>query len=236
MYREFASWWPLLSPPEDYVEEARIHADLLQKACNPRTVLELGSGGGNNASHMKTRFTMTLVDASPDMLAVSRDLNPDCEHAPGDMRHVRLGRKFDAVFIHDAIMYMATRDDLLAALQTAAEHCKPGGAVLLAPDCVRETFEPSDGHDGHDGQGRAMRYLEWVTDPDPDDEQFTVDYLFILHEAGKPPRVHHERHIEGLFARQTWLELCAQAGLEARAESIEHTGAGATPVFICRKP
>jgi len=29
------------------------------------TVLELGSGGGNNASYLKHRFAMTLVDRSP---------------------------------------------------------------------------------------------------------------------------------------------------------------------------
>jgi hypothetical protein len=37
------------------------------------------------------------------MLEVSRRLNPDCEHPPGDIRSVRLGRTFDVVFVHDAI-------------------------------------------------------------------------------------------------------------------------------------
>lgn len=48
---------------------------------------------------------MTLVDLSPEMLTTSCALNPECEHLPGDMRTVRLGRLFDAVFIHDAIIY-----------------------------------------------------------------------------------------------------------------------------------
>ena len=75
-------------------------------------MLELGSGGGNNASHLKRRFQLTLVDRSPEMLAVSRRLNPECEHVEGDMRTVRLGRTFDAVFVHDAIAYITTEDDL----------------------------------------------------------------------------------------------------------------------------
>ncbi len=33
----------------------------------------------------------------------SRELNPDCEHVLGDMRTLRLGRTFDAVFVHDAV-------------------------------------------------------------------------------------------------------------------------------------
>jgi trans-aconitate methyltransferase len=49
---------------------------------------------------MKKDFEMTLVDLSPQMLEVSKRQNPDCEHVVGDMRTVRLGREFDAVFVH----------------------------------------------------------------------------------------------------------------------------------------
>jgi trans-aconitate methyltransferase len=73
-----------------------------------REVLELGSGGGNNASHMKRAFAMILVEPSDGMREISRRLNPECEHRSGDMRTVRLDRTFDAVFVHDAIMYMTT--------------------------------------------------------------------------------------------------------------------------------
>ena len=59
----------------------------LIEACEAptRTLLELGSGGGNNASHMKAHFAPTLVDASAGMLDVSRALNPECEHVEGDI-------------------------------------------------------------------------------------------------------------------------------------------------------
>ena len=73
---------------------------------------------------------MTLVDLSPEMLRVSQELNPECTHIQGDMRTVRLGTEFEAVFIHDAICHMATREDLRQALQTAFAHCQPGGVAL----------------------------------------------------------------------------------------------------------
>jgi SAM-dependent methyltransferase len=99
LYRELADWWPLLSAPEGYAEEAAEYTRLILEASNgeARTVLELGSGGGNNASYMKASFDLTLVDRSPQILDVSRRLNPECEHLEGDMRSVRLGRAFDAV-------------------------------------------------------------------------------------------------------------------------------------------
>ena len=170
-YSDLAPWWPLISAPEEYTEEAAFAASLLRMANPPtRTVLELGSGGGNNAFHLKGEFEMTLVDLSEDMLAVSRQLNPDCEHFQGDMRTLRLGRSFDAVFVHDAIDYMTTEADLRQAVATAYEHCRVGGVAVFVPDDIAENFEPDTDHGGHDApDGRGARYLEWSTDPDPDD-------------------------------------------------------------------
>ena len=119
LYGELAEWWPLLSAPEEYAEEADFYTDALKDACDPTTVLELGSGGGNNASHMKAHFDMTLVDRSDGMLDVSRALNPECVHMRGDMRTVRLGHTFDAVFVHDAICYITTESDLKRVFETA---------------------------------------------------------------------------------------------------------------------
>jgi ubiquinone/menaquinone biosynthesis C-methylase UbiE len=88
LYNELAAWWPLLSAPDDYEEEASFYGRALEDACRgpAQTVVELGCGGGNNASHLKSRFTMVLVEPSPGMLQVSRALNPQCEHVQGDMR------------------------------------------------------------------------------------------------------------------------------------------------------
>src|SRR2546426_3795798 len=140
LYNELAEWWPIFSGPAEYRKEAAFFARVLTQSSKPppRTLLDLGSGGGNIASHLKARFKMTLVDLSPHMLAVSRALNPECEHLESDIRTVRLGRPFDAVFLHDAICHMTTEEDLTAVMETAFEHCRPGGAALFVPDEVRE--------------------------------------------------------------------------------------------------
>ena len=88
----------------------RQHATSARRRSRSTTCSSSDSGGGNNAWHLRRHFTMTLVDRSEEMLAVSRRLNPGCEHVAGDMRDVRLGRTFDAVFVHDAVAYMLDRD------------------------------------------------------------------------------------------------------------------------------
>lgn len=225
LYQEFASWWPLLSDPAEYAEEAAFFAKALIAACKnpPQTLLELGSGGGNNASHLKSRFSMTLVDSSAGMLEVSQALNPECEHLLGDMRTTRLGREFDCVFVHDAIGYLTTEADLRKALETAFLHTREGGAALFAPDHVRENFRPSTDHGGHDGQERSLRYLEWTWDPNPSDTTYLVDYAYVLREADGSIRVEHDRHVEGLFGQADWLRLLSDVGFRANAVALEHS-------------
>jgi SAM-dependent methyltransferase len=224
LYREYAAWWPLLSAPEEYVEEASEYTWLILGASNGEasTLLELGSGGGNNASHMKAHFRLTLVDRSPQMLAVGRRLNPECEHLEGDMRSVRLERTFDAVFVHDAIAYMTTEDDLSGVFATAFEHCKAGGVGLFVPDALTETFEPATDHGGHDGHDRALRYLEWTWDPDPGDTTVRMDLTYVFHEPDGTVHTELDEHVCGLFPRATWLGLIADAGFEVRAVPLVH--------------
>jgi hypothetical protein len=97
LYYDLASWWPVISPPSMYAEEAKVYVEMIRSAVSGpvRRVLELGRGGGNNASHMNQAFEMTLVEPAERMRQNSRKPNPECEHISGDMRSVRLGRAFD---------------------------------------------------------------------------------------------------------------------------------------------
>ena len=217
-YGGIADWWPVISPPSEYAEEATLYVEMIRSAAHRpvREVLELGSGGGNNASHMKRAFDMTLVEPADGMREVSRALNPECAHLPGDMRTVRLGRTFDAVFVHDAVMYMTTEDDLRAALATVEAHLAPGGAALVAPDATTETFEEETEHGGGEGAGgRQARYLGWTLPPEPGGTSYTVQYAFLLREPDGAVRAVHDVHREGVFPRATWLRLFGEVGLSA---------------------
>lgn len=219
LYSDLARWWPLMSPPSHYEEEAEDLLPLLLDGLPPdreATLLELGSGGGSLAWHLREHFKLTLTDRSKDMLAVNRAVNPEAEHIAGDMRTLELGRTFDRVLIHDAIMYAVDPASVLATLRTAAKHCAKDGKVLVIPDAVRETFEPSTGHGGEDGtDGSAFRYLEWSWDPDPSDDTIEVVYAYVMRDADGVVRTVHDHHREGCFSRKRWLHWFHEAGLFA---------------------
>ena len=222
LYDELADWWTLFSHPADYEEEAGLYSDAIDRLArrDVRRVLELGCGGGNNATHMKARYDLTLTDVSKRMLEVSRRQNPECRHELGDMRTLRLGERFDAVFVHDAVMYMTTNEDLVAAVTTAAGHLEPGGVALFVPDDTTETFRPSTEHGGHDGDGRALRYLMW--DRLDRDRSAHVDFVIVLEDADGV-RVEHDTHRFGLFPRQVWLDLISGAGLQPHTLPYDHS-------------
>jgi trans-aconitate methyltransferase len=241
IYGDLAPWFHLLTPPEHYEDDAAAVLGFLRERVEGplETLLELGSGGGNTASHLRRDLRLTLTDLSPAMLELSRTINPDTEHLVGDMRTLRLGRQFDAVLIHDAICYMTSEADVRSALTTAFEHLRPGGAAVFEPDHVRETFAPATDHGGEDAPeqadgrpGRGLRYLEWTTDPDPAHTTYEVDYAVLLRHEDGSVEVHHDRHVEGLFPRQTWLDLLVDVGFEAWSivDSDERV------VFVGRRP
>lgn len=244
MYTELARWWPLISHYSEYAEEAGIFTRAIQQALpGARTMLELGSGGGNNASFLKKHFQMTLVDRSPAMIEVSRQLNPELPHLQGDMRDTRLDQRFDAVFIHDAVMYLTTEADLRAAIQTAYAHLNPGGVVLMVPDCTRETFKPSAQVEGADGEtldppipGRAVRYMEWTYDPDPTDTECIEEFVYLLREGATDVRCVYDRHVFGLFPQSTWLRLMQETGFESSTLPFDQSEVeGVTDMFLGRK-
>lgn len=242
LYRELTPFYRLLDPIQDHEPEVEAFVRAFEAVVSPtpRTLLELGAGAGHNAFFLKRSFDCVLTDLSPEMLELSREINPDCEHVAGDMRTLRLGRTFDVVFAHDAIVYMTSRADLEAAVRTAYVHTRPGGAALFVPDCLQESFcETSDDHEGGDGY-RGLRCVEWVWDPDPADERYTVDYAFLLRDADGVRAV-HDRHEEGLFDSRTWKAVLSAAGftVEILPRPLSEEEAGGPyceQMFLGRRP
>lgn len=241
LYNDLAPWYTLLTAPGDYEEEATWYTGLLcgHARREVKRVLELGCGSGANASFMKRGFDeIVLVDLSESMLRECRALNPDLEQHQGDMRDVRLDRRFDAVFVHDAASYLLTPDDLARAVETAALHLEPGGVALFCPDDTFETFRPGVDDGGHDGpDGRGLRYLAWST-PGPGEHTVVTDYAYILREPGGEVRVVHDRHLTNRLPQPMWIECLRSAGLEPAMVALEHSEAevGRHHAFAGTKP
>jgi hypothetical protein len=238
LYHELSDWYPLLTTLADYLEEAAQYREVLLEALGPgrHTLLELGAGAGANAHYLRDRFELTLTDLSPRMLELAARHCPGARTVAGDMRTLRLGETFDAVFMHDAIVYLRSEAELAGAFATAHLHLRPGGVVLVAPDYVTETFAPGLDCGGSDGEGRSLRYLEWTWQEPGVTGEYVTDFTLVMREGTGEPRVVNDRHREGLFPRATWLGLLEQAGFEVqRLERPNPDGERELDLFLGRR-
>jgi SAM-dependent methyltransferase len=103
-----------------------------------RSVLDLGCGTGNHALPLAARgYEVVGVDRSEQMIAratAKASESPSSDRRTfqqGDIRHVRLGRTFDAVTMLFAVLgYQTQNEDVLAALQTARAHLSREGLLV----------------------------------------------------------------------------------------------------------
>lgn len=233
MYSEFADWWHLLSPPVGYAEKAELYWKIISKyKHNIKNALELGSGGGNNAFHLKKKCRFTLSDISPDMIKISQKINSECEHFVGDMREIYLNKVFDLVFIHDAIMLLTSEQDLEKVFQVAKKHLKQDGILFIVPDFFKETFIPNTDHGGNDDEFRSIRYLEWIHDINPNDNVVEAEYVYLMKNRDGETKCEYDKLIEGVFSKKTWEELLLKNGFKVTFELIEHPEIEANPEFV----
>lgn len=234
MYDEFAHLWTQISAPEEYADEAEILLDLVFELLGKErgefrpSMLEMGVGGGNNLCHMTPWVDAVAADISPQMLAVSQALNPGVKHVIGDMRSMRLEKKFDVVLVHDAISYITTEADLLATFETARTHLEPGGVFITGPDWLRGVTEIPNISSKLGGFGE-LSYTEFVHDPDPTDTEIEIIFTYFIKDQEGSVRVEEDRHRHGLFGMETWLKLMRHAGFEPNARrypSEASSGAG----------
>jgi SAM-dependent methyltransferase len=216
LYKDLSYLFPIITPAEHYADCASQWRQLLRThlGSGKHRILEFGVGGGHNLSHLRDDFEATAVDISPDMLELSRKLNPTVRHVLGDMRSVDLGETFKAVLIHDAISYLTRVDDLRSTVATAARHLDPDGVFIMAPDYFSETFIPNrvTSFTNH-VDGKTVTFLEHVWDPDPADTEIEVNMFFLIMQDGAL-KVEEDRHYLGLFSRQIWEKVLQEEGFK----------------------
>jgi SAM-dependent methyltransferase len=233
LYADLAWIWPLVSPPEDYRDEAAEFLDLIETyaAGEAKTVLHLGCGAGHLDYHLKAWFQLTGVDLSLPMLEQARRLNPSVAYLQGDMRTIRLAAPFDVVILADASDYLITIDDLGAAIQTASHHLRKGGVFCTYAEEILERFENNKTRSTrHANDQIEITSIENVYDPDPTDSTYEMTFIYLIRKAGELS-IEIDRHIAGIFSSADWIENLGAAGFEV--DMIEYPEAG--PGFIGRK-
>jgi SAM-dependent methyltransferase len=243
VFADYARYYDLLYRDKDYAAEAEYVAGLIRKFhTSAKSILELGSGTGKHALLLTRKgFEVHGVEISEEMINIARSnlSNPpilkssdsvsfDSANPPnlqssnplfshGDIRHIRLGRKFDVVIsLFHVISYQTTNDDVTAAFKTAKAHLNPGGififdvwygpAVLTDRPVVRIKRMADDEIEVTRLAEPAMR---------PDENLVEVNYhVFIRNKATEAVKELREKHAMRYFFRPEIELFAAQTGFK----------------------
>jgi len=138
VFGPYSRYYDLLYGDKDYLAEAKYIDNLIsQYHSGARTVLDLGCGTGRHAGELvKLGYQVHGVDFSKEMLEKAKliDGGGNLRFSQGDIRKIRLNKKFDVVTaLFHVISYQTANQDILSTFTTAYEHLNDGGIFLF--DC-----------------------------------------------------------------------------------------------------
>jgi SAM-dependent methyltransferase len=131
-------------------------------------VVEWGAGTGRLAVPLAgAGFDVTAVEVSENMIDKGREKGDAVEWSRGDMRYVKLGRRYGlAVCAFNSFLCLLSVDDSLAFLRNARDHLEPDGllGIEVSAFTPEELCEGEDGpalrHDFTRKRGTPLRTLE----------------------------------------------------------------------------
>lgn len=141
-FSAYAAYYDALNAEKDYESEAQFVGEILDQYCGSAAqILELGCGTGQHALQLaKLGYEVHGTDLSGAMLQMAQnslgkapaDLRSRLVFEQGDLRDLRLERKFDAVIaLFHVMSYQLTDSEWDRAFQTAAYHLNPGGIFVF---------------------------------------------------------------------------------------------------------
>lgn len=144
LFNEYSQYYDLLYRDKDYDLETDYVARLIKKHYpSAASILDLGCGTGSHDIFFAQKgYDITGIDfsdknvraASNKVIAASPPLDSKPSFIRGDIRYIRVDRKFDVVVsLFHVLSYQTTNNDLLSTFNTVKAHLKAGGLFIF--DC-----------------------------------------------------------------------------------------------------
>jgi SAM-dependent methyltransferase len=214
VFEHYSDYYDRIYHDKDYQEECNFLKRVFDTygEGKVRTVLDVGCGTGSHALILSAMgYDVTGIDFSEKMLRIAvnkaREQKKQINFLQGDIRHLDLRHKFDAVVaMFNVLGYLTTNRDIENALGSIRRHLIPGGlftgdawfgpAVLKEKPGEREKIVEQE-------SGRIVRYARPVLDP----LRQTVEVNYTVSEVkdGKETAKVEESHLIRFFFYQ---ELC----------------------------
>lgn len=136
VFQEYSKYYNLLYKDKDYKAESEYIDSLIKKySISPlHSIMNLGCGTGKHDWFLSQKgYEMTGVDMSSQMLDIARKGEiPNSTFIEGDIRTIRLDKKFDVILsLFHVMSYQSTDKDVYDALHAVKHHLKKGGLFIF---------------------------------------------------------------------------------------------------------
>lgn len=139
VFKDYAYYYNMFYGDKNYLEEAKIIDDLIQKyRFNSKKVLNIGCGTGKHDNELnKLGYSIKGIDISSQMIEVARSnyqdtINEEFQFDIGDAKTYRDSMKYDVVTsLFHVMSYQNSNQDLLASFLSAREELVEGGLFIF---------------------------------------------------------------------------------------------------------
>ncbi|MBL7080431.1 class I SAM-dependent methyltransferase [Candidatus Bathyarchaeota archaeon] len=216
LYRGLAPYYDLIYSQKDYVKEATILKEIIErhKASSGIDLLDVGCGTGHHLKHLGDDFACTGLDINGEMLEIASKNIEGAEFIEADMTTMSIGRRFDVITcLFSSIGYAKTYQNLGKTLRNFANHLKPGGLLLIEPWFTEDVYSVGAPFmTTYEDDDIKIARLN-VSMKEGNVSVFEMHYLIAERDVGV--RHYVGRHELGLFDTERTLELMREAGFRA---------------------
>jgi SAM-dependent methyltransferase len=142
IFGSYSKYYNLLYNEKNYRTEAEFVDTIISKYANAaKTLLDLGCGTGRHDINLVSKYTITGVDRSPEMLTYAKELaekktnrkeSSKLVFLQGDIRKICLDQQFDCIIsLFHVMSYLNSNNDIKDVLKTVKFHLNPKGVFVF---------------------------------------------------------------------------------------------------------
>lgn len=202
VFDAYGKYYDLLYQDKDYHEEVNfVYGKLESHLNNIKSLLEFGSGTGIHGNLLaKKGMSVTGVELSAQMISMSEQ-SESFRCVEGDVRNVKLDKKFSAVIsLFHVMSYQTSNHDVINTMKNANEHLEDGGIFLFD-----FWYTPAVNHFKPSTRVKRMQNSSFrvtrIAEPEvfPNENRVNVNYEIIVEDKSTEylstfTETHHMRH------------------------------------------
>jgi ubiquinone/menaquinone biosynthesis C-methylase UbiE len=219
MYNKSARYYDAIYHFRDYPAQSRQLLELIHEYNpNAKTLLDVACGTGKHLEFLREHYKVEGLDINPELLEIACRRSPGVTFHQENMVDFSLGTAFDVITcLFSSIGYVKILENMEKAVACMNRHLRPGGMLLIEPWFSPETYWV--GKITANFVDQPDLKICWMYKSEREDRVSVSEINFLV---GMSQGIEYftERHEQGLFTHDEYLDAFRKVGLEVHYDPI----------------